>query len=244
MNNKYFLLFIFAFAILIESALVALDLFINWWSWSEVGAIRRLFNITREDGLASFFAVIQTFLVTLVLWLIYFVVKQQNSRKSDASGWLLLACFFSYLTIDDGAKVHERIGTAINRNYSDLELPSYAWQVFIAPVFCVIGLWIIWFLWRQGNMIKRSLVFLALSCLATALAIDFVEGMQDGYQILLNITQWPEETVRHFSKSVEEFLEMLGMTLFLLAFIDYFRVLTSEFKITITNGDIDIATVD
>ena len=49
--------------------------------------------------------------------------------------------------------------------------------------------------------------------------MDFVEGMEDGYAWLVESYGWKNTTIRHFSKSVEEFLEMLGMTLFLVTFL-------------------------
>ena len=58
-----------------------------------------------------------------------------------------------------------------------------------------------------------------MACLAIAVAMDFVEGMDDGYRRLIDPFGWSNKTIRHFSKSIEEFIEMLGMTLFLVTFL-------------------------
>ena len=49
--------------------------------------------------------------------------------------------------------------------------------------------------------------------------MDFVEGMEDGYVYLVDNLGWDNDTIRHFSKSLEEFIEMLGMTLFFVTFL-------------------------
>ena len=70
-----------------------------------------MFNTAREDGLASWFAVTQTLLIALTLWLIYSVAKAGRKPRAIVVGWLVLALFFTYMAIDDGAQIHERLGS-------------------------------------------------------------------------------------------------------------------------------------
>ena len=39
----------------------------------------------------------------------------------------------------------------------------------------------------------------AFTLLAIAMLIDFVEGLENGYALLVGVTNWPESTVVHFS---------------------------------------------
>jgi len=233
------LLLVFSVCLLIEFALVLLDLYVNWYRWADSGAIRRMFNITREDGLASLFAVVQTLLVALVLWVIYLMARRKSGPKKQAAGWLILALFFSYMVIDDGAMVHERIGTAFKQSNQDVQLSSYAWQLVLAPLFVVMGLYIAWFLWRLGNKsIRRDWLFAALCCLGLAVLLDYVEGVEERYPSLVESLSWPEKTIAHGSKSLEEFLEMLGMSFFLLLFLNYLGHLTENTEIRIAKREI------
>lgn len=228
------LLLVFSACLLLELTLVLLDLFINWYRWADSGAIRRMFNITREDGLASLFAVLQTFLVSLVVWLIYALEARKPDRKAHSAGWLVLAVFFSYMVIDDGAMVHERIGSAFKQANEGIQLHSYAWQMVLAPAFVIVGLFMGGFLWKQGNhSIRRSWLITALACLGVAMALDYVEGVEGAYRVFLEGTSWSEKTIAHFSKSLEEFLEMLGMSLFLFLFLNYLGQLTEKTEIRI-----------
>ena len=214
---------------------VLLDLYVNWLRWSDSRAIRRMFNITREDGLASLFSVVLTLMVALVIWLIY-ALRRRTAEGVNVIGWLVLALFFTYMGIDDGAMVHERIGTVFKKANNTLELPSYGWQMVVAPFFILMGAFMFWFLWRQSRaMIRRDWLIMALGCLALAMVLDFIEGMDDAYQALESAMSWPVPTISHFSKSLEEFLEMAGMSFMLILFLNYLAALTEELEVRIVN---------
>lgn len=231
-----FVIFLFLFCISIELSLVLLDVVVNRWRWSESGAIRRLFNTTREDGLASWFAVTQTFVVALISWFIFILINNQNGQGYRRSGWLLIALFFSYMAVDDGAAVHERIGTAFSDIKTSTSFPSYVWQILFVPVFALIGLVIFVFLWKElSTMTQRIKMILAFACFALAVGMDFVEGLDNGYAWLESAYSWSSRSIRHYSKSIEEFLEMLGMSLFLITLLIHVPRLSSNIQVNFTN---------
>jgi len=222
---------VFLGCLIIEIALVYLDLAVNWQRGSGVSAIRRLFNITREDSLASLFSVIQTLAVAVVAWLIYFVVRHKDGGSAARHGWLLLALFFTYMAVDDGAAIHERLGTAVDQKAggSVAWFPSYTWQLVVLPLFAAMGLFILWFVWGQLPSTQNRLRLLAaLSCLGLAVGLDFVEGLDNGYRWLAHQTGWRTNTIAHFSKSLEEFLEMFAMTLLLISFIAHLATISNR----------------
>lgn len=168
------------------------------------------------------------------------------------------AGFFTYLAIDDGAQVHERLGTVFRalseqRDPSALTFfPSYAWQLLLGPVFVAFGLGMAVFLWRElSDWISFGLVFWALTCLALALGLDFLEGLAPEnpwkpYEALGSrpaVAQWAHDrfgvvgvdTIDHFARSVEEFLEMLGMTLFWVAFLRQLTSVTPEIRVRLVS---------
>ena len=216
-----FLWVVFLSCLILELALVYLDLTVNWLRWTELGPIRRLFNTTREDALASWFAVTQTVFIALAAWVIFAISRKNALALPRRIGWLIVALIFTYIAIDDGALVHERLGSAFKENEGgSVGYPSYPWQLLLAPVFAAMGLFLLYFLWREmPGRADRARILGAMACLAAAVAMDFVEGMDDGYRWLIDTFDWSNKTIRHFSKSIEEFIEMLGMTLFLVTFL-------------------------
>ncbi len=124
--------------------------------------------------------------------------------------------------MDDGAAIHERLGTAFERSTGVGSFPSYPWQYLLLPAFAVAGLLLLLFLWRElGHGRERLKLMLAMACLVLAVGLDFVEGMRTGYPLVVQLTGAEGATVRHFSKSLEEFLEMLAMTIFLILFLGH-----------------------
>ncbi len=150
-------------------ALWWLDYYVNYAEWTDIGAIRRLCNMTREDGLASWVQVTQTLLAALTASLIWVSARLRAPRSLAARGWFVVAAFFLYLSVDDGAQVHERIGTAFDVWREEGEgpgtlFPSYAWQILFVPVLGGVGLFMFWFLWRTFTSTRaRVAIVLAIA---------------------------------------------------------------------------------
>jgi len=227
-----------------EFFFVLSDAFINYGKYTEIVAIRRLFNIAREDSLASWFGTTQTFMTGLTIWLIFLVIRHTSTPRKIIFGWCILAIFFTYMAVDDGAEIHERLGTALKTIVENSQtdptslagrlldiFPSYEWQILFLPVFGSIGLFMAIFLWREINQkIARILIFTGIFCFVTAVCLDFIEGLDKKhplniYTLIGKTYNFEKYTVRHFGKSLEEFLEMSGTTFFWLAFTDYLCML-------------------
>ena len=168
----------------LEIAFVLLDYFVNFGRLTDIGALRRMTNIAREDGLASWFGTTQTLLVALTVWSIVLVVRAQRASWPRQVGWAVVALLFTYMAIDDGAQLHERVGTVVRalRGQTDPAalqwFPSYTWQIVFVPVFGGVGLAVAGFLWRElPDRVGVGLVFAALTCFVLAVGLDFVEGL-------------------------------------------------------------------
>lgn len=253
--------------LLIEILLVLGDLFLNMAHLTGHPPLARLFNITREDGLASWFGVMQTFAAGLTAWLAYRVVDKQGRPGWRRAGWCFVAVLLLYLAIDDGTQIHERVGASFQPRHETSahhpapdelvgdpptatpgRFPSYGWQVLFVPGFALAGLVLLAFLWQElQTSSNRWLLLGALACLAVAVGLDFLEGLPDNHP--WNVYVWiiervdlidvtaryfdslPYATIEHFSKSLEEFLEMVGISLLWAALLRHLRTLTPQVTI-------------
>ncbi len=238
-NARRLPLRVFIFCLLAELLLVLLDAVVNYAEYSSYGTIRRLFNITREDGLATWFMVAQTLIAGLVLWLIFFVQRGRSVGRWRITGWGFLAVFFTYMSADDGAKIHERFGTMFKQSYGSGKyadssglldqlqqlFPSYEWHLAALPLLVGAGLFMLFFLWREFHTRgERLTLFAAAACMALAVGLDFIEGLEDehawnAYVWVHNVFDLRGSFIRHFAKSLEEFLEMLAISLLLMLFL-------------------------
>jgi hypothetical protein len=244
--------------LLTNLALFLLDALVNYPAWIDLPSMRRLFNTTREDGLASWFGVTQTVLVALTLWLIFVTARQHPGSRWRQAGWLVLAIFFSYMAVDDGSALHERLGTAIEEIQESgsgdswgaalLDVfPSYAWQVFLLPFFGALGLFTLVFLWGElRETPDRVVIAAAIGCMVLAVGLDFVEGLDPDHPwnvytrlserfglggMTTRAYETPYEVLRHFSKSIEECLEMLAMTLLWVVFLRHWIWSTGDLRV-------------
>lgn len=205
------------------------DIFLNHLQILPSRSLRRFFNITREDGLGDWFSSTQTFLIALVLFIIFFLSTYEKTRDTKRSeiGWLILGCFFLLMSFDDGTKLHERLGTFFRESASDTGfihkmldiIPSYTWLITVGPVFVLFGIFIAWFLFEQIKQEKQIMIIIsALSLLALAMGLDLYEG--------LDIPSM--EAYKHYMKAIEETMEMFANTLFLVVFLDIMFTVKKE----------------
>lgn len=238
-----------------ELFIVFLDIFVNHYEWSSVGAIRRMVNITREDSLSNWFSSLQAIVVGSVIWLTAIGVKKQmqgKHYKRKSYCWAGIGSFFIYLGIDDALKFHERMGTAFKvLLFEDDDtsgagvldsiydaFPSYTWQMIFGPFFAAIGIFILWFLWKELSSRKLWYWFLGgISLYSVAVGLDFVEGLDGAPYEEMGIADFfstHDDRIRHMSKALEEFLEMLGTTIFLVIFLKNIFRLSREWRITVS----------
>ncbi|MDH4022570.1 MAG: hypothetical protein OEV14_05545 [Gammaproteobacteria bacterium] len=223
--------------------LAFLDVFVNHYRWTDVGALRRLVNITREDSISNWFSALLLLSSGGICFLIALAYKSIGiagvSGRRRVWGWTGIALFFSYMGFDDGTRFHERMGTAFGSwVYSDAELrpdaprildyfPSYEWQVLFGPLFVLVGLAMLVFLWRELKASgQRMSLLAAFSLYGCAVVLDFIEGLASSpYRVPADFFATSEGTVGHMSKLVEESMEMAGTGIFLLLFLGcLFRV--------------------
>lgn len=248
--------------VMAEIFFIVADWHINYAQLFDIGAIERLFNATREDGIGSWFAVTQTFLAALTAFAVFKVRRSADQHTWKPYGWLVIALFFFYMSMDDGAKIHERMGTTfrvLNRGSDALGgtllayFPSYTWQLVFLPIFGSLGLFTLWFLWQDSDdMTLRLIVLSAIGCFIVAVGMDFVEGLEPGHPANLytiiarnvdmreytvrHFQETPFTTLRHFSKTFEESIEMLGNSLLWYVFIRRLGASAHEVRIRFANA--------
>lgn len=221
--------------------LFLLDATVNHAHWVERGPVRRIFNMTREDALGSWLMISVTLLTALTAWAVVGVNRLRSPGRARRVGWVLVAVFLSWMAVDDGAKVHERLGSAFEGSSGEAvekgadpglleRYPSYAWQVVVLPILGAGGVLVLGFLWAvAGTRSRRRRVAAALACFVVAVGLDFVEGLERDHPWNLYgwvareaafdelAFRWFDEptfdVLDHFSRTIEESIEIVGMTL-------------------------------
>lgn len=116
----------------------------------------------------------------------------------------------------------------------------------------MLGLFTLAFLWFElgfglSAAYSRRSVVAAIFCLVVAVGLDFIEGLDRDH--VWNLSAWiadsydlesftrlrfdhsPYTAIRHFSRSIEEFLEMLSNTLLWCVFLRHLMVVASDLHV-------------
>ena len=212
-----------------------------------LGPVRRFFDITLEDSVASWFAITQTWMVGLTAALIYVVVAADDKERWRRVGWVVIALFFMYMAMDDGAKFHERVGSSVRRIIQGENaqsgsrqigfFPSYTWQLVFLPIFAAFGLFLLAFLNKELRSMRAKLtVVMAIGLFALAVIADFFEGIDSQHP--LDLYSWISTTwdlnpdaVVHYSKVLEEFMEMLAISLLWVVFLRHLVEIAPEVQL-------------
>lgn len=230
------------------------DIFIDHFEWISSGAIQRLVNITRDDGLPNWFSSIQLLAVSIVVWCIFLALKyaKPNLMKKGINswGWFIIALFFTYLAVDDGSKMHERVGTYFSDKMEFLQtynpgflsgiydaFPSYGWQFVFIPIFGAVALFILYFLFKNlGSKTQIIYIIVAFGCYVASVVLDFFEGMDESvYDPLVSFFNTDLHSIQHFSKLIEEIFEMVGNTFFMFVFTKHLLKISERWEIEIVD---------
>ena len=206
--------------------MVALDYLLSYRDITGANVFRRVFSMTREETVANWYASILLFLIAITCVTLSFLSK---NNKSVARPWLIFSGFFLYLSADDGARIHERLGSFFRDLAEDSEgnlssffdqvlffTGSYAWLIFVLPVFTAMGLYMLrWGHKHVTEQATREFAMMGVVCLSFAICLDYFEGLVN--KDTISVKNWPIEkkSIEHFQRVIEEFLEMTAFLLVL-----------------------------
>ena len=140
--------------------------------------------------------------------------------------WLVLGVLFVGLSIDEVARFHEMVNTAMSWIAHGHGLLIYPW-VIPASIFCgIVGLSYLPFLLHVER--RTAVLFL----LAGAIYVGGAVGM-DAVGGDLSEHFGAESILPHVSEYVEELLEDLGQLLFIYALLDYIRSHISSVQVSV-----------
>lgn len=172
-----------------------------------------LFNMDGEGNVPAWFS---SGLLMFSSQLLLITAIAERRQGTPWAGWMGLACIFAFLSVDEMAALHERIGRAAG-DLAGVQglLHEYAWVAVYIPFTALIGLLYVRFLLRMPRRVRLGMV------LAGALYVGGAVGIE-----LAGSPFWAADVADRgwpyfLMVGVEETLEMLGIWLFILAILTY-----------------------
>jgi hypothetical protein len=181
------------------------------------GGVREIcyrFDLDRENTLPSWYSSMTLLSCAALLALI--ATLKRRRRERFFAHWILLAVAFVYLAIDESVSLHEILIVPLRRRL-DLGGPLYfAWVIPGSAAVAVFGLAYVNFLRHLPR--RTALLFLAAGAtfVGGALGIELIGGALADAEGLHSLRYT-------LAMTSEEVCEMLGVTLFVYALLDYLR---------------------
>ncbi len=193
---------VFGILFLAEAVLVALNAFSSHWTWT----------LSMERNVPTYYHSAILVAVALSLWCVGGLGTVWRRRAAlpvhRAPLWLATGALFLYLAIDEAAEIHERASPKLWQTLGLWDRLEYIWEAAFAPLFGLIALLMLALMFRHRRHLAAflwlGLAALALWGMALALKLmqlTFLPSMRPWYSLAVN---------------VEETLEMVASTLFLL----------------------------
>ena len=189
------------------------------WSYDPAGFIF-LFNTGQEATFPTAFSYGVMLLCALLLWLI------AAGRKRDGAGfvrhWQGLAIVFVLLSVDEAVSLHEQLmqpSRALLTKFS-IDADGLLYFAWIVPVGILLLLLTAVYIPFLRHLPRRTLILCAVSA---ALFVGGAIGMElpGGYVT----SRFGDSTmIKAALETVEELLELLGVSLFAYALLDYLRL--------------------
>lgn len=180
----------------------------------------------REANIPTWYATILLFLCGCLLAII--AASKARGRDPFYRHWLALAAIFIVLSVDEAAMLHETLGSMVG-NYTNRFLTFGGWVGFGVVGMLAFGVLYLPFWLRLDRRTKwlfalAGVLFVGGAIGVESLSVPYEMGRPPAYR-------WAIQT------TIEEFLELAGVAVFLAALVDHLQRLhpVAEFGRRSTN---------
>jgi hypothetical protein len=190
---------------------------------NKVKGLVPLFNVGRESSIPTYYSSITLLICAILIWFIALSKKEENNNYTRH--WQGLSIIFLYLSIDEGARIHEWLSEPIRDLLSLGGFFYYSWVIpYIILALLFISIYYN-FLLDLPTQTKRLFVISGGIFVLGALGLELVEGQY--YYIYMT----HRSVTFNAFVAIEEFLEMFGILIFIHALLDYLQLNVREIKI-------------
>lgn len=202
-----------------------------------LGTAGRLFSVTAETSLPTWYAAVSIASASGLLLLIAAATKRAGLR--DVLAWGALAALFAVISVDEIAMVHEAVGSKVSDLIPATGFLRYAWVIPALVIVPVLGALFIPFLARLTARRRFQFVTAGAVYVCGALVMEMVGAkVSDGMAsapgtALYSATEKMITPAYAVCFHVEELLEMLGIALFNSALVEHLAGLLGTGGLTV-----------
>jgi hypothetical protein len=171
-----------------------------------------LFSVNAEQTIPTWYSVLLLFAASILL--AFIATAKRANQERYVLHWLGLAVVFLYLSMDEGAVIHEIVADSLQTTLNTTGYLAFAWQIVAVPLLILFGLVYLRFLFHLPSRTRNLFVLSGLVYIGGALVVEAVSA-----------NQWylgGGVTFEYLAiATVEELAEMLGVLLFIYTLLSY-----------------------
>ena len=200
-----------------------------YFDHDQVYGLVSLFDFDTEKNIPTFYSATAILYSSLLLFFITFIHKNNGCRFL---GWMGLAVIFLFLSIDEISSIHERLSKPVRSLLDTSGLLFSAWVIPYGLAVVVFVAAYLRFLIRLPKKIMFLFVVSGIIFVLGAVGIELLEGRH--YELY-------ESTDLIFAifYTVEEFLEMFGIVLFIYTLLTYIESEFGFLAITVKQSNLE-----
>ena len=197
-------------------------------SWS-LSDIARRFTLDSEGSVPAWYSSILLLTAGVLLAVVALVAFQQKDRWWKH--WTALASLFCLLSLDEAASFHESLILPLQKHFGANGIFFFAWVIPGMFFVGAVGLAFLKFVLNLDHPTRNRFILSGVLFVGGALGLEFVGGAfmdKLGEQHILYI----------MAAATEETLEMLGVTLFIIAILRHLESRVGELRVSFTPNQV------
>lgn len=173
-----------------------------------------LFSVNLEESLPTWYSSTNLFVAACLLaWI---ALGKREQAGSDRRSWAGLALIFLYLSMDEGAAIHESFSGPLQDAFSTSGFLEFGWIILGIPLVILFGIVYLRFWLRLSSPTQLLFAIAGLLYVGGAIGIESISANQysiDGGSSFLYLA----------IATLEELCEMLGVVVLIYALLDYLK---------------------
>ncbi|NNF02680.1 MAG: hypothetical protein HKN22_08335 [Bacteroidia bacterium] len=180
-----------------------------------------MFDLDREYNIPTLYSAFLFLIIAVLLFTMYHV------REIRKISWFFAACLFLFLAVDELMQIHERLIGPMHQQFGTSGFFYFAWVIPYSIGFIIICLFLFPVFRNMKTEFQLRFVVAVAVYLSGAVGMEMVGG---AYYDHMNgeRTLWYELLI-----GLEEFLEMLGLTLMIYSLLRLLQNDRDEFLVRI-----------
>ena len=185
-----------------------------------------LFNVDAEANIPTWYAAVSLMACSALLAAIAQIQSQDSTPK--VSDWQTLAGIFLFLSIDELVSLHELLIEPLRAALGTTGIFYFAWVIPYSVLVVLLGIRFLKFLTHLPAQTRRSFVLAGALYVGGALGMEMIDGLYASVYGQDNFTYAA-------LTNLEEFLEMLGIVVFIHSLLVYLKRYVEVIQIRISN---------